>query len=321
MNYSSSNQSERETREILERTLVEKKLSESPEDYGAYLEKQIDVWTTRLQRESKDGSIYASRRLGPHGWEEEESESRNTLRLLLIKRAEWMREQGLTRRPDPLAHIKDFPSERIADVALLLLRISKGLDPDDLEPHQPGAEEHKHLEYRSASYREIVWDENVKERAARQLQEWESAGIIDLEETRASYAKQFLRTEQTFGPRPVERLLRNPRDAELVAVEWMRYWGFRDARATSVGADEGIDVMSEGAVAQVKAHMIPTGRPDLQNLAGIAAVEGKEGIFFSLNGYSAQAIEWGTKAKIALFTFDLQGVPEAANSIAREFDI
>lgn len=50
--------------------------------------------------------------------------------------------------------------------------------------------------------------------------------------------------------RPPERLIREARDAELIAAEWMRYLGFADAVATPVGADGGIDVVSARAVAQ-----------------------------------------------------------------------
>jgi hypothetical protein len=117
--------------------------------------------------------------------------------------------------------------------------------------------------------------------------------------------------------KPKSVLIRSPRDAELIAVEWMRYWGFTDAIATPVGADEGIDVTSERAIAQVKAHMVPIGRPEIQNLAGVASVERKLAMFFALNGYTAQAVQWADKAKVALFTFDLQGRPEAVNETAR----
>ena len=94
------------------------------------------------------------------------------------------------------------------------------------------------------------------------------------------------------------------------------YWSEVNANAY---ADQGIDVVCDEAVAQVKAHMVPIGRPDLQNLAGVAAVEGKTALFFALNGFTAQAIEWADKAKMALFTFDLQGEPEPVNQIASQY--
>jgi hypothetical protein len=41
-------------------------------------------------------------------------------------------------------------------------------------------------------------------------------------------------------------------DAELNAAAWMRYWGYGDAAVTRSGSDDGIDVTSELALAQVK---------------------------------------------------------------------
>ncbi len=67
---------------------------------------------------------------------------------------------------------------------------------------------------------------------------------------------------------PAARLIRTARDAELVAAEGMRFWGYADARATPVGADEGIDVTAGTAVAQVKMEGVPTGRPVVQALLG-----------------------------------------------------
>lgn len=156
----------------------------------------------------------------------------------------------------------------------------------------------------------------IPQRAQGLIREWEQRGFNS---RKARRHLAILNGEQRDMPVPEPRLIRNPRDAEMVAVDWMRFWGFDDAEATPVGADEGIDVVSETAVAQVKAHMVPIGRPDLQNLAGVAAVEGKIALFFALNGYTAQAIQWANKAKMALFTFDLQGAPEPANDIARDY--
>jgi hypothetical protein len=118
------------------------------------------------------------------------------------------------------------------------------------------------------------------------------------------------------GVRPAPTAIRTPRDAEENAAKWMRYWGFDDAEVTRAGADEGIDVDSSGAIAQVKAYMVPVGRPDLQNLAGVAAVEQKRALFFALSGFTEQAREWAERAGMALFTFDLLGDPEPMNAAA-----
>lgn len=209
----------------------------------------------------------------------------------------------------------------------ILDRIAKGDNIFDADP-----ERHEFLLKFSESYRLVV---GVHERqtqnpnlgteylnalqplrAQKLLEEWERHGF---DARKARNELRLLSGENRDAPVPEPRLIRKPRDAELVALEWMRFWGFDDAEATPVGADEGIDVVSETAVAQVKAHMVPIGRPDLQNLAGVAAVEGKTALFFALTGYTTQAIQWADRAKMALFTFDLQGVPEPVNNIARDY--
>lgn len=111
-------------------------------------------------------------------------------------------------------------------------------------------------------------------------------------------------------------LIRQPSDAEKAAATWMRYWGWTDAQETGAGTDGGKDVVASDAIAQVKAHMNPIGRPDLQNLYGVSAAEGKQGLFFSLMGYTKQARDWADEVSLPLFRFDLQGIPEPLNSAA-----
>jgi hypothetical protein len=113
--------------------------------------------------------------------------------------------------------------------------------------------------------------------------------------------------------RPEPRLIRSAREAELVAVDWMRYLGFTDAVATPVGADEGIDVISERGLAQVKMEGRPTSRPTVQQLHGVATAKEKEALFFSLTGYTSPASTWASQHGIALFQYDHQGTPRAIN--------
>jgi hypothetical protein len=113
--------------------------------------------------------------------------------------------------------------------------------------------------------------------------------------------------------RPTRRLIRTPREAELVVAEWLSYLGFGQAHVTPIGADEGIDVLTDSAVAHVKMDGIQTSRRVVQGLFGVAAAEGKQGLFFSLGGYTAQAVDWATRVGIPLFQFDLQGEPSPVN--------
>lgn len=84
-----------------------------------------------------------------------------------------------------------------------------------------------------------------------------------------------------------------------------------------MGPDGGIDVLASDAIAQVKAHMQPIGRPDVQNLYGVATAQGKTPLFFSLSGYTAAAAAWAEEVGVGLFTFDLQGSPQPVNGRAR----
>lgn len=118
--------------------------------------------------------------------------------------------------------------------------------------------------------------------------------------------------------RPEVRPIRSAADAEEAAAVWMRHWGIADARATPPGADGGIDVVSSTAVAQVKAHVKPVGRPDLQRLQGIAASSERRALFFALAGYTPQALTWGNTVEMALFRFDLAGDPQPVNAAASE---
>ncbi len=112
------------------------------------------------------------------------------------------------------------------------------------------------------------------------------------------------------------RTIRSPDDAEQVAAEWMRHFGFDDARCTGPGTDGGVDVRSREAVAQVKAQLTPVGRPELQALYGVARSEGRRPLFFSLMSYTAAALTWADEVGMALFRFDHAGMVEAVNLAA-----
>ena len=112
------------------------------------------------------------------------------------------------------------------------------------------------------------------------------------------------------------RTIRSPDDAEQVAAEWMRHFGFDDARCTAPGTDGGVDVRSREAVAQVKAQLTPVGRPELQALYGVARSEGRRPLFFSLMSYTAAALAWADEVGMALFRFDHAGMVEAVNLTA-----
>lgn len=112
-------------------------------------------------------------------------------------------------------------------------------------------------------------------------------------------------------------LIRSARDAERVACQWLQAHGYPDAQLTGRGADGGVDVDSSGAVAQVKAEVVPVGAPVVQQTFGIASARGVDALVFALAGFTAAATRFANSVGVALFTFDLQSEVEAINSAAR----
>ena len=111
--------------------------------------------------------------------------------------------------------------------------------------------------------------------------------------------------------------IENWSDAELFAEKYMKWLGFADAKRTGAGADEGKDVDSRNAIAQVKDMGTGASRPMLQQLNGVAAAERKIPIFFA-RSYATTAKEWGEKHGIALFQFTLRGEVKAISKKAKE---
>ena len=118
--------------------------------------------------------------------------------------------------------------------------------------------------------------------------------------------------------KPPLRLIRNSRDAEIVARDWLRHYGYVDAIVTPPGPDGGVDVLSARIVAQVKMEGKPTGAPVIQALAGIAKTKARRGAVFSLSGFTNAATTFAKEAEVALFRFNFQGEPEAQNLFAKQ---
>jgi hypothetical protein len=106
--------------------------------------------------------------------------------------------------------------------------------------------------------------------------------------------------------KPPKMSIENWKDAEVFAEKYMRWLGFSDAKVTSEGSDEGKDVDSARAVAQVKDMGTGVSRPMVQQLNGVAAAERKIPLFFA-RSYAATARDWGEKHDMALFQFSLKG--------------
>lgn len=96
----------------------------------------------------------------------------------------------------------------------------------------------------------------------------------------------------------------------------MRSLGYESVMVTHDGADEGLDVVSSGAAAQVKHYAVSIGSDKVREHAGSAEAFPAR-LFYSLSGYTAKAVAAADERKIALFQYDMDGSVAAINPAAR----
>lgn len=109
-----------------------------------------------------------------------------------------------------------------------------------------------------------------------------------------------------------------PRDAELAAALWMKCQGCTSASASRVGPDGGIDVSSSRYVAQVKHRQTTSDVRAVREIFGVAQSQNKQALFFSLSGYTAEAVRFGSSAPVALFRYDTNFSVAAASPLATQ---
>jgi len=68
-------------------------------------------------------------------------------------------------------------------------------------------------------------------------------------------------------------------------------------------------VIGAGVVAQVKLEGVSTDRSAVQQRHGEGTARRCDAAFASLAGYTAQAVEWVSRAHVTLITLDRTGVP------------
>lgn len=91
------------------------------------------------------------------------------------------------------------------------------------------------------------------------------------------------------------------KDYELAAGAFLRQVGYAHVIDNHLGADGGVDVEVPGElVGQVKYEQSKTGRPQIQQISGIAMARGVKAVFFAHAGYSQQATAWAENT-VALF--------------------
>lgn len=109
-----------------------------------------------------------------------------------------------------------------------------------------------------------------------------------------------------LGPRPEPMSSCTPRQAEFLAKSWMEYLGARGCMVSQATRDGGIDVNSDLFVAEVKHHTDPVSPGVVRQITGVASLEKKIPVVFSLNGYSHAAVEVGMRANALLFVYDFK---------------
>lgn len=100
-------------------------------------------------------------------------------------------------------------------------------------------------------------------------------------------------------------------DAEQLAADHMRHLGYQDVVVTPSRKDGGIDVISQGAAAQVKFHATPSGAPDIQALIG-AVLDFPSKLFYATE-YTADAKAVAEARGVALFKMEPFGGVSPAN--------
>ena len=135
----------------------------------------------------------------------------------------------------------------------------------------------------------------------------------------AVFYEQLLLVRTARGGRSYKKIITDYRKAEEIAASWLRRFGYRDAHVTPDRQDDGIDVESFGAVAQVKNWTTKrVGIAEVQRLVG-SAKRGQACFFFAAIGYTKSASTWAAKpdCPVGLFTLTLDGNIRACNYRAR----
>lgn len=103
-------------------------------------------------------------------------------------------------------------------------------------------------------------------------------------------------------PSPPTKMHLTPTEFEQYCVEWAIYLGYKDAAVTRAVKDGGIDISSRSMVAQCKYQELPVGVKPIRELFGLSQAQRKKPIFFSLNGYSREAINEAEQFNMELWS-------------------
>jgi hypothetical protein len=106
---------------------------------------------------------------------------------------------------------------------------------------------------------------------------------------------------QTLRAKPGRRMHMNAQEFEEYCVEWAVYLGYSNVSTTKFSQDGGIDVIADGMYAQCKFQELPVGVKPIRELNGVSQPERKKPVFFSINGYTKDALAEGEKYNMDLW--------------------
>src|SRR5690606_30375991 len=110
---------------------------------------------------------------------------------------------------------------------------------------------------------------------------------------------------QPQGPMPMPQPFGVSHEgAEQLVAEWMRYLREESAEATRFSSDGGVDVASSHYIAQVKNYAGTVGVASIRELAGVAAVDGRNPLFFTSGAYASGAVAFANRLGMPLFVYD-----------------
>lgn len=166
----------------------------------------------------------------------------------------------------------------------LLVWIRQGPPPRPQTPRQPAREASV------AALAQRIIDEARRIDIARR-------GRTDLVSLKESTGGRW----QPLGPRP--RALREVtwRDAEHLAAEWLRWLGVAQVTVTARTRDGGVDVVGDGAIAQVKWSAAKIPPAFVHQIFGVASTRRVRAVFFSASDYSNAAQAAADDAGVLLF--------------------
>lgn len=105
--------------------------------------------------------------------------------------------------------------------------------------------------------------------------------------------------ERLKPPRPEKLYHLDPQIFEEYCASWARWLGYEDAETTRYTQDGGIDITSSEMVAQVKFQALPVAVGPIRELNGVREPQ-SDAVFFSLNGYTAGAINEARRLGVRL---------------------